>query len=142
MAVTDGAKKPEKSTSNDVKGKKEQKKEDPDADLSEEDLELKTNIGMMVERVKDTDAGVQKLALDSITKEIHTTTTSMTAVPKPLKFLRPHMDTMIAHFEQMPAGPNKQSLADILSLLCCTVAGKEGEQQGLSYKLQVHYADN
>lgn len=133
MAVPQEEKKPD-----DTKKQKDvKKKEDPDADLSDEDLELKKNIELMVERVKDSDAGVQKLALDSITKEIHTTTSSMTAVPKPLKFLRPHLDTMIEHFNTMADGPNKKLLADILSLLCSTVAGKEGEREGLRYKLQV-----
>jgi 26S proteasome regulatory subunit N1 len=124
----------------DAKGKK-QEKQDPDADLSEEDLELKRNIELLVERVQDKDAGVAKAALDSITKEIHSTTSSMTAVPKPLKFLRPHLDALMAHFEAMPQSTNRKTLADILSLLCSTVAGKEGERQGLQFKLQGHTDD-
>lgn len=121
----------------DVKGKKE----DPDADLSEEDLELKKNIELMCERVKDPDAAVVKMALDHITKEIHNTTSSMTAVPKPLKFLRPHLDGLIDTFGAMPPGPNKQLLADVLSLLTSTVAGKEGEREGLKFKLQGNTSD-
>lgn len=31
----------------------------------------------------------------------------MTAVPKPLKFLRPHYDELAELYEQWPAGPNK-----------------------------------
>lgn len=120
--------------------KKDAKPTDPDADLSEEDLELKKNIELMVERVQDGDAGVAKAALDSITREIHTTTSSMTAVPKPLKFLRPHLEGLAAFFERMPAGPNRATLADVLSLLYSTVAGKEGERIGLRYKLQVRAA--
>lgn len=130
--------KEEKKAAQEPKKQKDgKKKEDPDAELSEEDLELKRNIELMVERCKDQDAGVQKLALDSITKEIRTTTSSMTAVPKPLKFLRPHLDTLIEQFNSMADGPNKKHLADILSLLCSIVAGKEGEREGLRFKLQV-----
>jgi 26S proteasome regulatory subunit N1 len=110
---------------------------DPDADLSEEDLELKRNIELLVERVQDADAGVATAALAALTQDIHTTTSSMTAVPKPLKFLRPHLDALIAHFEAAPPSANRQTLADILSLLTSTVAGKEGERQGLAFKLQV-----
>jgi 26S proteasome regulatory subunit N1 len=95
----------------------------------------------MVERVRDSDAAIVKTALDCITKEIHTTTSSMTAVPKPLKFLRPHLDTLIATFEAMAAGPNRQLLADVLSLMTSTVAGKEGEREGLRYKLQGNTSD-
>jgi 26S proteasome regulatory subunit N1 len=121
-------------------GGKDQK-QDPDADLSEEDLELKRNIDMLVERAQDADAGIAKAALDALTRDIHTTTSSMTAVPKPLKFLRPHLDALIAHFEGAQDGPNRRALADILSLLCSTVAGKEGARQGLAFKLQGHTDD-
>jgi hypothetical protein len=65
----------------------------------------------------------------------------MTAVPKPLKFLRPHLEPLMAFFEGMPQGPNRKSLADILSLLCSTVGGKEGERHGLAFKLQGHTDD-
>ena len=45
-------------------GKKKRKgEEDKDADLSEEDLELKQNLEMLVERIRDSDPGVQSSAL-------------------------------------------------------------------------------
>lgn len=44
--------------------------EDKEADLSEEDLELKKNLELMLERAKDSDAGVQRTALEGISKEI------------------------------------------------------------------------
>lgn len=58
-----------------LKKQKQKKKgqkgeEDKEADLSEEDLELKKNLELMLERAKDTDAGVQKAALDGIAREI------------------------------------------------------------------------
>lgn len=34
--------------------------------------------------------------------EIRTSTSSMTSVPKPLKFLRPHYGTLKAFYEAMP----------------------------------------
>lgn len=35
-------------------------------------------------------------------QEIRTATSSMTSVPKPLKFLRPHYGTLQAQYEKMP----------------------------------------
>ena len=45
-----------------------------------------------------------------------TATSSMTSVPKPLKFLRPQFNTLRAELEGMPAGAaNRQPLADVVS---------------------------
>lgn len=44
-----------------------------------------------------------------------TATSSMTSVPKPLKFLRPHYDTLKAQLEGLPAGaPSREPLADVV----------------------------
>ena len=77
------------------KEKKKVKKgeEDKDADLSEEDLELKKNLELMVERIREGDSALQAAALKIIAQEIRSATTSMTSVPKPLKFLRSHYGT-------------------------------------------------
>lgn len=48
-----------------------------------------------------------KAALDNISNFIKTSTSSMTAVPKPLKFLRPHYETLEKLYESWPAGDNK-----------------------------------
>ena len=42
----------------------------------------------------ETDEKLWSPALTSMTTLIRASTTSMTSVPKPLKFLRPHYDTM------------------------------------------------
>lgn len=45
-----------------------------------------------------------------------TATSSMTSVPKPLKFLRPHYDKLKAQVDATPKGaPNRQELADVVS---------------------------
>ena len=79
----------------DNKKKKQKAEEDKDADLSEEDLELKNNLILMVTRIGEGNPGVQKLALQQIANEIRSATTSMTSVPKPLKFLRAHYQTLV-----------------------------------------------
>jgi len=83
------------------------KEEDGEEELSEEDAALKEQLELLVERVQDADAGVQKLALDTIRSEIRSATSSMTSVPKPLKFLRPHYGTLKDFFATMSAGDNK-----------------------------------
>ncbi|GAB0498513.1 hypothetical protein MMPV_009858 [Pyropia vietnamensis] len=111
------------------------KEEDGEEDLSEEDAALKEQLELLVERVQDADAGVQKLALDTIRSEIRSATSSMTSVPKPLKFLRPHYGTLKEFFARMPAGDNKVYMADVLSVLAMTMA-EDGERECLAFKLQ------
>jgi 26S proteasome regulatory subunit N1 len=60
-------------------------------------------------------------------QEIRSATSSMTSVPKPLKFLRPHYGTLKAYFETMPESDLKKYMADILSVLALTMSA-EGER--------------
>ncbi|KAK0590207.1 hypothetical protein LWI29_024000 [Acer saccharum] len=115
---------------------KDQKKKDEkkDEDLSEEDLALKQQLELYVERVQDTDPGLQKAALESMRQEIRTSTSSMTSVPKPLKFLRPHYGTLKAYYEIMAESDLKKYLADILSVLALTMSA-EGERESLKFRL-------
>ena len=55
----------------------------------------------------------------------------MTSVPKPLKFLRPHYETLKTTYEES----KREKLADVISVLAIT-AGKEGERESLKYRLQ------
>lgn len=65
---------------------------------------------------------------------IKTSTSSMTAVPKPLKFLRPHYETMTKLYDEWPAGDDKNSLADVLSVIGMTYSDEE-RQDTLKYRL-------
>ncbi|KMZ67453.1 26S proteasome regulatory subunit N1 [Zostera marina] len=114
--------------------KKSKKDEKKDEDLSEEDLALKEQLELYVERVQDSDPGVQKLALESMRQEIRTATSSMTSVPKPLKFLRPHYGTLKEYFGKMSESVLRKYLADILSVLAMTMSA-EGERESLKYRL-------
>lgn len=118
-----------------VPAKDPKKKDDKkDEDLSEEDLALKQQLELYVERVQDPDPGLQKVALESMRTEIRTSTSSMTSVPKPLKFLRPHYGTLKAYYETMPDSDLKKYMADILSVLALTMSA-EGERESLKYRL-------
>jgi 26S proteasome regulatory subunit N1 len=120
-------------------GKKDGKK-DGDLDLApeelnEEDQKLKDELDMLVERLTEDDASLYKAALEAIKTSIKTSTSSMTAVPKPLKFLRPHYDKLCEAYEKWPAGENKDSLADTLSVLGMTYSDDEDRRDTLKYRL-------
>lgn len=118
----------------DAKKKKLKPEEDKDADLSEEDLELKSNLVLMVSRISEGNPGLQSMALQSISTEIRSATTSMTSVPKPLKFLRAHYKQLTEVHDRSPDGDVRRQLADVLSVLAITTS-KEGERACLRYRL-------
>ncbi|KAJ0970735.1 hypothetical protein J5N97_018694 [Dioscorea zingiberensis] len=117
----------------DPKQKKDEKK---DEDLSEEDLALKQQLELYVDRVQDPDPGVQKFALESMRQEIRSSTSSMTSVPKPLKFLRPHYGTLKAYFEMVMDDSDLKCRSTLLiySVLALTMSA-EGERESLKYRL-------
>ncbi|XP_019413576.1 PREDICTED: 26S proteasome non-ATPase regulatory subunit 2 homolog A-like [Lupinus angustifolius] len=122
------------SSSGTVKDDAVTKKKVESEDLSDEDLALKQQLELYVERVQDSDPGLQKVALESMRQEIRTSTSSMTSVPKPLKFLRPHYGTLKAYYETMAESDLKKYLADILSVLALTMSA-EGERESLKFRL-------
>ncbi|XP_075669512.1 26S proteasome non-ATPase regulatory subunit 2 homolog A-like [Castanea sativa] len=124
-----------KEDNNDNNKNKNKKEEKKDEDLSEEDLALKQQLELYVERVQDADPNLQKVALESMRQEIRTSTSSMTSVPKPLKFLRPHYGTLKAYYETMGDSELKKYLADVLSVLALTMSA-EGERESLKYRLE------
>jgi 26S proteasome regulatory subunit N1 len=60
-----------------------------------------------VAALKEGKKELYKPSLDQIREFIRTSTSSMTAVPKPLKFLRPHYDTLTKLFDQWEEGEDK-----------------------------------
>jgi len=71
---------------------------------------------------------------------IKTSTSSMTAVPKPLKFLRPQYKTMTKLYDEWPTGDDKTSLADVLSVIGMTFSD-EDRQDTLKYRLAAPTSD-
>ena len=102
-------------------------------ELSEEDQQLKGELEMLVERLKvcflgndlfiasrivltrysflrtlqEPDTSLYDPALEQIKTFIKTSTSSVTAVPKPLKFLRPHYDELTELYAKWPSGRTK-----------------------------------
>ncbi|KAF8921613.1 armadillo-type protein [Mucidula mucida] len=119
-------KKAKKEDKNEDKDKQEgsskqtNKDEEEGEELSEEDLQLKNELEMLVERLKESNTSLHKPALESLRSLIRTSTSSMTSVPKPLKFLRPHYPELQQLYETWPASDDKSLFADILSVLAMT----------------------
>lgn len=116
-----------------INGKKEDAEPD-DEELSEEDQTLKSELEMLVTRLQESDQSLYIPALNAMKDFIKTSTSSMTAVPKPLKFLMPHYEELVKAFESWPQGDEKKAFADVLSVLGMT-QGEEDDLQTLKYRL-------
>ncbi|XP_037534377.1 26S proteasome non-ATPase regulatory subunit 2 [Nematolebias whitei] len=111
-------------------GKDKEKKEEQE--LSEEDKQLQEDLEMMVERLSEKNTSLHHSALEELRRLIRSSTTSMTSVPKPLKFLRPHYGKLKDIYEGMAPGENKQFCADVVSVLAMTMSS---ERECLKYRL-------
>ena len=89
---------------------------------------------MLTREPQESNASLYKPALETMKNFIKTSTSSMTAVPKPLKFLRPHYETMTKLYDEWPVGDDKNSLADVLSVIGMTYSDEE-RQDTLKYRL-------
>ncbi|KAF7722257.1 proteasome regulatory particle base subunit [Apophysomyces ossiformis] len=113
----------------DKNGNKEQEEE-----LSEEDQQLKNELELLVERLQEQNQELYRPALEHLRTLIRTSTSSMTAVPKPLKFLSPHYSLLRDLHASWPESANKKLFADILSVLSMSYA-EEGQRECLRYRL-------
>ncbi|KAJ1908729.1 proteasome regulatory particle base subunit [Tieghemiomyces parasiticus] len=114
--------------------KNQKDKDKAEEELSEEDQQLVSELEMLLERLKESDTSLHRPALESLRTTIRTSTSSMTSVPKPLKYLRPHYHTLVDLFNKWTEGPDKTALADILSVLGMTYAD-ENTRDCLKYRL-------
>ena len=73
---------------------KKKKKKKEEEEVSEEDAALIEKMQLLVTRCSDVEKGIRVNALTEMSREIREATSSMTSVPKPLKFLRPHYPTL------------------------------------------------
>uniref|UniRef100_A0A5F8GQG4 26S proteasome non-ATPase regulatory subunit 2 n=1 Tax=Monodelphis domestica TaxID=13616 RepID=A0A5F8GQG4_MONDO len=114
------------------KERRELSDKDKEQELSEEDKQLQDELEMLVERLGEKDTSLYRPALEELRRQIRSSTTSMTSVPKPLKFLRPHYGKLKEIYENMKPGENKRFAADIISVLAMTMSG---ERECLKYRL-------
>jgi 26S proteasome regulatory subunit N1 len=105
-------------------------------ELSEEDKALKEGLELAVTRLREDDTSLHKQALDHLINEIKSSTSSMTSVPKPLKFLRIHYASLKSVYESWPLMHSmKRLMADVMSVLGMTM-GEPGSRECLHFKLQ------
>jgi 26S proteasome regulatory subunit N1 len=120
-----------------------------DSALSEEDRDLKERLETCVSTLVDMSdpkvtIDLRLRALDLMVTELRTATSSMTSVPKPLKFLRPRYTELRSYYHDFwkPKSPEQLSneelrlrarLADVLAVLAMTMA--TSERESLRYKL-------
>eukprot|EP00041_Stephanoeca_diplocostata_P037281 m.1401556 g.1401556 ORF g.1401556 m.1401556 type:complete len:909 (+) comp25008_c0_seq5:69-2795(+) len=106
----------------DAEPKKEEKKKDvelAEAELSEEDQALKEKLEGFVDALQGSDES-RKDALEEMRTAICASTSTMTSVPKPLKFLRPHFTTIKEVFKKISDLDTKAIASDVVSLLAMT----------------------
>ena len=97
---------------------KKQKKE-----LSDEDKEYKKNIDTMVEGLFLDDYDLRMNSYNMLKKEITTSTSSMTSIPKPLKFLKEHFEEIKNKYNLLNPTTEKEIeykklISDLISILC------------------------
>ena len=137
-----GKKKKDASKSKDKSSKKSDEIEDDQNAMSEEDKELKerleTCVSTLINEANEASVTIpiRLKALDVIVTELRSATSSMTSVPKPLKFLRPKFDSLKGYYESIQGEGEgvtdkellflRARLGDVLAVLAMTL-GKHGE---------------
>jgi 26S proteasome regulatory subunit N1 len=109
--------------------------------MSEEDKELKERLETCVSTVLNehdesaVTVGLRLNALQVIVQELRSATSSMTSVPKPLKFLRPHfakLQDLHSHLQTQTTQRDlitlRARLGDVLAVLAMTM-GKPGKHK-------------
>lgn len=123
-----------KETTDDKK-KKDEKPEDAPEELSEEDQQLKDMLDKQVTQLTtSTEQSVVLACIKKIGTEIKTATASMTSVPKPLKFLRPHYST-IKEAHSTVIESCKKELADVISVLATVGSESADARECLAFNL-------
>lgn len=135
---TDVEKNKVEKTDDKTKTTKDEKKVDEpipeEVDLSEEDQALKDELTLSITRMTEEDVttAVYRNSLEMLRSKIRSATSSLTSVPKPLKFLRAHFDTLKEIFEAITDNEAKVLCADVLSCLSMVMSEK---RECLKYRL-------
>lgn len=84
---------------------------------SEEDQALKDNLANWVEAVKSDNLETKEDAVYKIFHQVISATSSMTSIPKPMKFLVPHYATLVQEYEKTPQSKTKVLLNELAIFL-------------------------
>lgn len=101
------------------KDAKQKKRDKVKEELSLEDKLLMTKIEELVDQITDLTLSTETTvkAINSLFTEVRKSTQLRTAIPKAMKFLKPHFAQIENTFTQLLDGPRKQTLADFLSFV-------------------------
>lgn len=112
------------------------------SEMSVEDEQLKTELDMLVERLGEGNKSLYRPALVALQELIRTSTSSLTSVPKPLKFLRPHYPHLKSLYEAWTEqDADKALFAEILSVLAMTYSNT-GDRETLQFRLDADKMQN
>jgi 26S proteasome regulatory subunit N1 len=79
---------------------------------------LKEKLELCVERLTDKEAGLRQQAVDMIKTEVSGATSSMTSVPKPLKFMTPLYTKLTDCYKAYKTNDDfKKQLSDLCSVI-------------------------
>jgi 26S proteasome regulatory subunit N1 len=83
---------------------------------------LKDNLGIWVENIKSDDLTIKEEAVSKIFFEVISATSSMTSIPKPMKFLVAHYPTLVEEYEKTQQSKTKVLLNELAIFLRFTGA--------------------
>lgn len=86
---------------------------------------IKTSLPNLFVFLKGNEVDLYFPALQMLSNLIRTSTTSMTSVPKPLKFLREHYLALKEVYEKIKDEKTKKFCADVVSVLAMGVSGAQ-----------------
>ncbi|XP_018353244.1 PREDICTED: 26S proteasome non-ATPase regulatory subunit 2-like isoform X2 [Trachymyrmex septentrionalis] len=101
--------------------------QDKESDMSEEDKKLQEELLQAVDILQGKDEIAMLLSLNHLRMLIRTSTTSMTSVPKPLKYLRNFYPNLRNTYEKLKREEAKIRFAEILSVLALAGATPESK---------------
>ncbi|XP_001607384.2 26S proteasome non-ATPase regulatory subunit 2-like [Nasonia vitripennis] len=107
--------------------------DEKDAELSDEDKKLQDDLRQLVEDVVENRS--VSSALSNLRKLMRSSTTSMTAVPKPLKYLKDSYPVLIRAHKKKTDPKEAARLADVISVLALA-ASAPGKRDCLDYCLR------
>jgi 26S proteasome regulatory subunit N1 len=110
-------------------------------ELSEEDKQMVETLNMLVERITESGSNVElkMAALNALKDQIKSSTTSISSIPKALKYLLPHYVVLkSAHSQLAVDSLIALNLAHILSVLAMTFED-EGKKESVKPRESLHY---
>lgn len=96
---------------------------------------MKDKIDSLVEQLDSRELSQRVKAANDIKAEIQGATSTMTSVPKPLKFLNPNYPKMRDIFDKQTDTEFKAMFADLCSLVAMVSSAKEDSNESLLYCL-------